>query len=110
MTAWYSGIADFFGGAFVANALPHLISGVCGRPMQTPFASPPFRGLSPPTVNVAWGLFNLAAAYALLRVGELDVRSWLDVAVCFAGFGAWAFQCARAFARIRRERPDRRPD
>ncbi len=98
---WYLGVAYFFGGAFVANASPHLIAGVSGRSFPSPFASPPFKGLSSPTVNVAWGLFNLAVAYVLLlHVGELDIRIWLHVAACFAGFGAMALQCARSLGRI----------
>jgi len=98
--AWHLAVAYFLGGALVANTIPHLIAGVSGRPLPSPFASPPFKGLSSPIVNVAWGLFNLAIAYLLLlRVGEFDVRSWLHVAVCFAGFGAMAFQCARSLGR-----------
>lgn len=97
-------VGYFFGGAFLANALPHLIAGVSGRPLQTPFASPPFKGLSSPAVNLAWALVNLAAAYLLLaRLGTFDLRSWADAGVCFLGFGAMAFQCARSFARIREE-------
>lgn len=102
-------VGYFFGGAFLANALPHLIAGVSGRPLQTPFASPPFKGLSPPAVNLAWALVNLAVAYLLLvHIGAFDVRSGVDAGVCFAGFGAMSFQCARSFGRIRREteRPD----
>ena len=34
-------LAHYFGGAFVANALPHLGAGILGQPLQTPFASPP---------------------------------------------------------------------
>jgi hypothetical protein len=101
---WYGYFADFFGGAFFANALPHLIAGVSGQTLQTPFASPPFRGLSSPTVNVAWSLANLAVAYLLLvRVGGFDPQSWSDVGVCFLGFGAMAFQCARSLARLRQQ-------
>jgi hypothetical protein len=97
---WYLDVAYFFGGAFVANAIPHLSAGVSGRPLQSPFASPPFKGLSSPKVNVAWGLFNLAVAYLLLlHVGDFDIRRWLHVAVCFAGFGAMAFQCARSLGQ-----------
>src|SRR5262245_22126196 len=59
---WYVYLAHFFGGVFLANSLPHLIAGVSGHPLQTPFASPPFRGLSSPLVNVAWALTNLALA------------------------------------------------
>ena len=97
---WYF-VAHFFGGVFLANAIPPLISGISGRTLQSPFASPPFKGLSSPAVNVAWGLSNLAVAYVLLlHVGELDIRDWLHMAVSFAGFGAMAFQCARSFGRL----------
>ncbi len=106
--AWNLGVAHFFGGVFLANACPHLMAGVSGKPLQTPFASPPFRGLSPPTVNVGWGLFNLAVAYLLLfYVGEFDVRNSAHAALCFVGFGAWALQCARAFRKLRAEAADR---
>jgi hypothetical protein len=99
---WTLGVAYFFGGVFLANASPHLIAGFSGKAFPTPFASPPFRGLSPPLVNVAWGLVNLAVAYVLLlRVGAFDLRSWPHVAVSFAGFGLMAFQVARALGRIR---------
>jgi hypothetical protein len=97
-------LAYFFGGAFCANALPHLIAGVSGQELQSPFASPPFKGLSSPTVNVAWALINFAFAYLLLiRVAVFDVRSWSDVGVCFIGFGTMALQCARSLGRIRKQ-------
>ena len=102
--AWYAYVALFFGGAFFANALPHLIAGVSGQRLQTPFASPPFKGLSSPAVNVAWALFNLTVAYVLLvRVDALDLSSWSEVAVCFVGFGAGAFLCSRSFGRLRQK-------
>ena len=97
---WSVYLAHFFGGAFLANALPHLIAGVTGQRAPTPFASPPFRGLSSPTVNVSWALVNLALAYVLLlQVGSVDLRSLPDAGVIFIGFGAMAMQCARAFGR-----------
>ncbi len=97
-------VAYFFGGAFLCNALPHLIAGVSGRELQTPFASPPFKGSSSPAVNMAWALVNLAAAYLLLvRVGVFDLRCWSDVGLCFAGFAAMGFLTGRSFARVRRE-------
>lgn len=100
---WYVYLAHLLGGAFVANALPHLIAGISGRPLQSPFASPPFIGLSSPTVNVAWALVNLALAYLLLvRVGPLDLRDWPDAGACFGGFALMALQCARSLHRLRR--------
>lgn len=98
--SWQAYVANFFGGAFFANALPHLIAGVSGKRLPSPFASPPFEGLSSPAVNVAWSLVNLAVAYLLLvHVGKLDVQRSSDVGVCFLGFGAMAFQCARSLGR-----------
>ena len=57
---WINGVSYFFGGAFLANTVPHLVSGVMGRPFQSPFAKPRGEGLSSSTVNVLWGFFNLA--------------------------------------------------
>jgi hypothetical protein len=101
---WYAYSAHFFGGAFLSDPLPHLIAGVSGRNLQTPFASPAFRGLSSPLVNVGWALANLGVAYLLLvRVDRLDLQAWAYVGVCFAGFGLLAPQCARAFEKLRSE-------
>lgn len=100
--SWPLLVAHFFGGAFLANALPHLVAGVSGKPLQTPFASPPFRGLSSPVVNVLWALANLALAYLLLlRVGALNLHLWSDAAACFTGFALMSLQCARAFRKLR---------
>ena len=72
---WYCYVAYFFGGAFLANAVPHLVQGLSGNPLQTPFASPAGVGLSSSTVNVLWGFFNLAVGHVLVcRVGRFDLR------------------------------------
>ena len=42
---WYPLLSYVFGGAFLANAVPHLVSGMMGRPFQSPFAKPPGEGL-----------------------------------------------------------------
>ncbi|WP_321856793.1 hypothetical protein [Burkholderia cenocepacia] len=91
-------VSYFFGGAFLANAVPHLVSGLRGEPFQTPFASPPGRGLSSSTVNVLWGIVNLAIAYALMRrAGDFDLKITVDAAAFGLGilvlglFLAWHF-------------------
>ena len=99
---WFLYLAHFLGGAFIANALPHLGAGILGQPLPSPFASPPFRGLSSPRVNVGWALLNIVFAYLLLaQVGPLELRNWLDAAVCFLGFAGMAFLCSRSFSRLR---------
>ena len=88
---WFEVATYFFGGVFLANFVPHFVAGVSGRDFPSPFARPPFRGLSSPVVNVLWGMCNLTVAYALLVVlGHLELRRVADVAVAALGFGAAA--------------------
>ncbi|MGA2450302.1 MAG: hypothetical protein ABTD50_16635 [Polyangiaceae bacterium] len=83
---WYHYVAYFFGGAFMANAVPHFVSGVTGHPFQSPFATPPGQGLSTSTTNVLWGLFNVAVSYVLLsRVGNFDLRKTTHAVVFGVG-------------------------
>lgn len=98
---WYHYIAYFFGGAFLANTLPHLINGISGNAFQSPFAKPPGQGLSSSTVNVLWGFFNLALAYLLVcRVGSFDLLNTCDVLVLGAGILVMSLMLARAFGRF----------
>lgn len=99
--AWLHLVSYFFGGAFLSNAIPHLASGSMGRPFQSPFAKPPGQGLSSSTVNVVWGVFNLAVAYVLLcRIGDFSLRSTADVATLGLGFLMIGLLSARHFGRF----------
>jgi hypothetical protein len=98
---WYHYVSYFVGGTFLANTLPHLINGISGNSFQSPFASPPGQGLSSATVNVLWGLFNLAVAYVLIyRVGSFDLRNTRHVLVLGAGILLMSLMLARAFGRF----------
>ena len=98
---WLDLAAYFFGGAFLANAVPHFVSGMMGRPFQSPFAKPPGQGLSSSTVNVLWGFFNLAVGYWLLcRVGNFDLHSNEDVIVLGIGILLAGVLLARQFGRF----------
>ena len=59
-------VARFFAGVLLANAVPHGVSAVQGRPFPTPFASPPGVGLSSPLANAVWSGLNTAGGTALL--------------------------------------------
>ena len=94
--------ACFFGGVFLANFFPHYIAGMSGVRFYTPFATPPFRGLSSPVVNVLYALFNLAMAYALLVViGSVELQRIPSVAVSAAGFGLASSFIARSVTKLR---------
>ena len=98
---WYHYLAYFFGGAFLANALPHLGNGISGHAFQSPFASPPGVGLSSAMVNVLWGFFNLAIAYLLVcRAGSFNLRKTQHVLVLGAGILIMSLMLAHAFARF----------
>jgi hypothetical protein len=86
---------------FLANAIPHLVSGMMGRPFQSPFAKPPGQGLSSSTVNVVWGFFNAVVAYLLVvRVGNFDIRSTRDVLALAAGALLISLFSARHFGQF----------
>ena len=98
---WLPLVSYFFGGAFLANAVPHFVSGILGRPFQTPFAKPPGQGLSSSTVNVLWGFLNAAVGYLLVvRVGNFNLRSTSDVLPLAAGVLLVGFFSARHFGQF----------
>ncbi len=91
----------FFAGAFLVNAIPHFVSGIMGRPFQSPFAKPRGVGLSSSTVNVLWGSANFVVAYVLAcRIGDFDPRATPDVAALGVGGVLTALMLARAFGRF----------
>ncbi len=98
---WLHDLAYVLGGAFLANAVPHYVSGVMGRPFQSPFAKPPGKGLSSSTLNVLWGFANLVIAYGLiLRVGRFDLRAGDQIASLGLGLLLVSAMSARAFGRF----------
>jgi hypothetical protein len=98
---WYHKLAYFFGGAFLANALPHLGNGMSGHAFQSPFASPPGVGLSSARVNVLWGLFNLVVGYLLVcRVGSFNLRKTQHILVLGAGILIMSVMLAETFGKL----------
>jgi hypothetical protein len=98
---WLHDLSYFFAGAFLTNAIPHFVSGVMGRPFQSPFAKPRGEGLSSSTVNVLWGFFNLAVGYVLVcRVGDFDLRSTEPVIALGLGTLLMGLLTARLFGRF----------
>ncbi len=91
-------LAHFFGGVFLANGIPHFVSGVCGKPFRTPFVRMSAGGNSP-TTNVVWGWLNLLVAYLLfLDVGPRYLGSLPDTVASAAGVLLTGLFLARIFA------------
>lgn len=98
---WLHDLSYLFGGACLGNAIPHFVSGVMGRPFQSPFARPPGQGLSSSSVNVVWGFANLVFAYLLIvRVGAFDVRAADQVGAVGLGVLLLGLLAARSFGRF----------
>jgi hypothetical protein len=99
---WYHYIACFFAGMFIANVVPHFIHGVSGEAFPSPFANPPGKGLSSPTVNVLWGLFNLIIGYVLFRTGKISNSNKWSVLLFFVGILVMSVMLSYGFADIHR--------
>jgi hypothetical protein len=98
---WLHFVSYFFGGVFLANTIPHFVSGMMGRPFQSPFAKPSGEGLSSSTVNVLWGFFNAVVGYLLVvRVGNFDLRSISDVFALAVGVLVISLFSARHFGQF----------
>lgn len=98
---WYVYLARFFAGAFLANAVPHFVSGVQGRRFPSPFASPPGKGESSPTVNVVWGTANTVVGYLLLyKVGDFALTSSRELFIAGLGGFLMALMLSRGFGQI----------
>jgi len=94
-------VADFFAGAFLCNAIPHLASGLRGEPFPTPFAQPSGQGLSSPVVNFLWGFLNLVIALALLSVARIQIGLNTPLLLFLIGFLLIGLLNAGHFARVR---------
>ncbi|HEX5278697.1 MAG TPA: hypothetical protein VFW28_01335 [Micropepsaceae bacterium] len=96
---WYDYLMCFFGGAFTANFVPHFVRGITGTPFPTPFAKPPGRGMSPPTLNILWSLVNLVVAYLLFFYGAFSILYLPLVLVAFVGFALMSIMLSGVFGK-----------
>ena len=94
---WYNYIACFLAGFFLANVVPHFIHGISGDSFPTPFADPPGKGLSSPTINVLWALLNLVIGYLLFRAGKISGNNKLALLIFFIGIVACSIMLSIAF-------------
>ena len=100
--AWYLYLAYFTAGVLFANGVPHFVHGISGKRFQSPFASPPGVGESPPLVNVIWGTLNFLVGYLILYgVGNFEAGLTPDALLFGLGFALMAVTLAWHFGRAR---------
>ena len=99
---WYNYVACFLAGSFLANVVPHFVHGISGDRFPTPFAKPPGRGLSSPTVNVLWALLNLIVGYSLFGAGAVNTNYATRI-VFLAGIVVISLILSVRFAAKKRE-------
>ncbi len=100
---WYNYVACFFAGAFLANFVPHFVHGISGDRFPTPFAHPPGRGLSSPTLNVAWAFLNLLVGAGLYKLGRVSNEAYATLALLFGGAVAISTILSIRFAQKMRQ-------
>jgi len=97
--SWHNYLFSFLAGMFLTNAVPHFVYGICGDRFPTPFAHPPGKGLSSPTVNVLWALLNLVVGYILFRIGNVSSADDLTLIIFSAGVAAMSIVLSVTFAK-----------
>lgn len=75
----------FFAGLLMANSVPHFLHGFAGQEYPTPFANPPFEGLSAPHINILWALICLALGLVLAWKSGLPKTNSLKILLFLAG-------------------------
>jgi hypothetical protein len=100
---WHQSITCFFSGAVLANVVPHFVAGIQGNRFPTPFAKPRGIGLSSPTVNMAWALFNLLIGALLFKAGRLADGELVNSIAFFAGIAVLSLLMSKRFAKKHQE-------
>jgi len=98
-------LANFFAGAFLCNAIPHLASGLKGETFPTPFAKPRGVGHSSAMLNFFWGSFNLIAGIALLTYQPIVIGTNPKTAIFAAGFLVLGSYLSVHFGNVRIKYP-----
>ncbi len=100
---WYHYFGGFWAGMFLGNFIPHFVNGISGNRFPTPFAKPHGKGLSSPTLNVLWGLFNLSVGYLLFRVSKVSLEDVWSLIIFFVGITCISIRLSLVFSKKDKE-------
>jgi len=95
---WYHYVCAFLAGAILANFVPHFVQGISGNRFPTPFSKPHGIGLSSPSLNVLWALFNLVIGYLLFRFAGISTDDNLSIIVFLGGISVLSLFSSIRFA------------
>ena len=95
---WYNYLWGFLSGVVLANFIPHFVHGISGNRFPTPFSKPHGKGLSSPTLNVLWALFNLIIGYLLFRISKITSQDNLSLLFFLAGIACVSLRLSKRFA------------
>jgi hypothetical protein len=96
--------AMFFAGVLLCNCIPHLVSGLQGKPFPSPFARPSGVGDSSPIVNFLWGASNLLLGAGVLLRHPVLVGFGPDCTALLAGAAASGVFLSLHFGKVARDR------
>ncbi len=99
-------VSLFFAGAFLCNAIPHLVAGLQGMAFPSPFAKPRGVGNSPPVVNFLWGGLNFCAGLYLLSRHPVAVGANPACLTLLAGALLLGLHLSWHFGKVMRDRKD----
>jgi len=95
---WYHYVCGLLAGAILANFVPHFVQGISGNWFPTPFSKPHGIGLSSPSLNVLWALFNLVIGYLLFRFAGISTDDNLSIIVFLGGISVLSLFSSIRFA------------
>lgn len=95
---WYHYFNGFWAGMFLANFVPHFVNGISGNNFPTPFSKPHGIGLSSPTLNVLWALFNLIVGYLLFKAAKISGQDNTSLICFFTGIATISLLLSKRFS------------
>jgi hypothetical protein len=94
----------FVAGAFLCNAVPHLVAGVQGNLFPTPFATPRGIGDSSSGINFLWGFANFVAGTILLSRHPVTMGLNIHFLALLLGAFVMGVFASQHFGKVRRDR------
>jgi hypothetical protein len=91
------------GRGFSYKLYPSFCPGNIRKPFPNAFSKPHGIGLSSPSLNVLWALFNLATGYLLFRISHISSQDNFSLLLFFSGIAGMSLRLSKRFAGKHKE-------